>query len=310
MLKIVPKKEMKVLQVIHQFLPSDIGGSEIYTYHLAKELSKKHQVYIFHAVAAKDKSQYTLTRSKYRGLNIFQVIHNEYYLSFAHTYLDRDIEKKFCEILDEIKPDVIHFQHCLFLSVSLISIAHQRKIPVILTLHDFWYMCFRGSLCTIRSKLCSGPHGGLRCIFTYNIFNPNFKSIRHKVLRIAYPIIWVFLNLYLRSLRNFPKFKVIDDHLNKILEKYFPPLYIFRSFVHSILNRDQRIKAVLQQDVDLIISPSNFVREKYITWGVPEDKIIHSDYGFNIQLFREYKRSHSRKIRFGFIGPGNVEQMN
>ncbi|KKL79454.1 hypothetical protein LCGC14_2014650, partial [marine sediment metagenome] len=41
---------------------------------------------------------------------------------------------------------------------------------------------------------------------------------------------------------------------------------------------------------------------KYIEYGIPEDKIIYLDYGFNKELFNGIKRNPSLKIRFGFLG--------
>jgi glycosyltransferase involved in cell wall biosynthesis len=39
---------MRILQVVHGFLPERRGGTEIYTYNLSKELSKNHEVHIFY----------------------------------------------------------------------------------------------------------------------------------------------------------------------------------------------------------------------------------------------------------------------
>ena len=37
---------MRILQVIHDFLPHHAAGSELYTFYLAKELQKRHSVYV------------------------------------------------------------------------------------------------------------------------------------------------------------------------------------------------------------------------------------------------------------------------
>ena len=58
----------------------------------------------------------------------------------------------------------------------------------------------------------------------------------------------------------------------------------------------------INEHIDLFISPSKFLQKKYIEYGIPEDKIIYMDYGFNKDLFKGIKRNHSTKIRFGFLG--------
>jgi len=58
----------------------------------------------------------------------------------------------------------------------------------------------------------------------------------------------------------------------------------------------------INEHVDLFISPSKFLQKKYIGYGIPEEKIIYMDYGFNKDLFNGIKRNPSTKIRFGFLG--------
>ena len=59
---------------------------------------------------------------------------------------------------------------------------------------------------------------------------------------------------------------------------------------------------IINENVDLFISPSKFLKKKYIEYGISEDKIIYMDYGFNKELFKGIKRNTSIKIKFGFLG--------
>lgn len=56
------------------------------------------------------------------------------------------------------------------------------------------------------------------------------------------------------------------------------------------------------ENVDLFIAPSQFLRETYIRYGLPAEKIIYMDYGFNKKLINGIKKTPSEKIRFGFLG--------
>jgi glycosyltransferase involved in cell wall biosynthesis len=54
--------------------------------------------------------------------------------------------------------------------------------------------------------------------------------------------------------------------------------------------------------IDLFVAPSNFLREKFIEFGVPAEKIEYSDYGFDAAPFKGFRRTPSEKTRFGFVG--------
>ena len=54
--------------------------------------------------------------------------------------------------------------------------------------------------------------------------------------------------------------------------------------------------------VDLFISPSRFLQQKYIEYGIPKNKIVYMDYGFDFNLIKSIKKTPSDKIRFGFLG--------
>ena len=58
----------------------------------------------------------------------------------------------------------------------------------------------------------------------------------------------------------------------------------------------------LNEQIDLFLAPSQFLRKKYIEYGIPEHKIVNLDYGFNTRLFDSIKKAPSDKIRFGFLG--------
>ncbi len=90
-------------------------------------------------------------------------------------------------------------------------------------------------------------------------------------------------------------------HIEKCSEcnrKYFTS----HSHAKEEISNWLRMLKTINGHVDLFISPSKFLQKKYIEYGIPEDKIIYLDYGFNKELFNGIKRNPSFKIRFGFLG--------
>ena len=54
------------------------------------------------------------------------------------------IDKEFRRLIDEFRHDAVHFNHVSHLSTNLVKVAHERGLPIVFTLHDFWLMCPRG----------------------------------------------------------------------------------------------------------------------------------------------------------------------
>ncbi|MFQ5480765.1 MAG: hypothetical protein ACE5DW_05770, partial [Thermodesulfobacteriota bacterium] len=61
---------MRVALVIHGFPPANMTGSEVYTYNLAVELATRHEVFVFHRVAAPESEELAVEKKQYKGLNI------------------------------------------------------------------------------------------------------------------------------------------------------------------------------------------------------------------------------------------------
>jgi glycosyltransferase involved in cell wall biosynthesis len=54
--------------------------------------------------------------------------------------------------------------------------------------------------------------------------------------------------------------------------------------------------------VDMFIAPSRFLNEIFIDHGMPRERIVYSDYGFDISLFDGISRKPSDHLRIGYIG--------
>jgi glycosyltransferase involved in cell wall biosynthesis len=79
------------------------------------------------------------------------------------TFFNRDIERAFEHFLDEVEPEIIHFQHLMSLSYRLIALAKRRGISAVLTLHDYWFICANSQLIWPDAQICAGKALGLNC---------------------------------------------------------------------------------------------------------------------------------------------------
>jgi glycosyltransferase involved in cell wall biosynthesis len=276
---------MRILQVIHSFPPHNFLGTEVYAYHLCKELAKRHHIFIFHRVNELGKKDYEIYHNNYDGLEVY-AINNTFknYNGFEAVYKNEGISNKFSTIIDQIKPDIVHIQHLLYLSTSIINEIKKRHIPIVFTLHDYWLICPQGQLLKSNFNICDNNDYSecINCIL-YQL------SIKKNIFNYYY---------YLKKF-------VPESLLQLIKRNYFN--YAKASFLsqeeafRQINKRAKHIKDICA-NIDLFIAPSEFIRNKFIEFGVSEDKIIFSGYGFNLDNFKDTQKIPSDKIRFAFIG--------
>jgi len=238
---------LKVLKVIHGYPPYYMAGSEVYTSIFCNEISKKVDLSIFTRIEDEFTKPYNCSEIRENGLRIIRVNKPSRDYTFRSKYQDIRMAKIFERYLDEIAPDIVHIGHLSHLTIEIVNIIHNKNIPIIFTLHDFWMMCVRGQLIRDDYSLCEGP------------------SIK----------------------------KCKECNM-----KYFT------SEVEAEVEIKDWLKAVseMNQKIDLFIAPSQFLRSKYMEYGIPAEKIIHLDYGFNIEAINSETKTVSDKIRFGYLG--------
>lgn len=155
----------RILMVNLGLPPESLGGTEYYTLNLSKSLvSAGHSVGVFCALSDLAQKRYTLSHSMVEGVDVFKVSNS--YLQvrqFKDFFIDEVIDEVFLSVIEKFQPDLIHFHHLAYLSGNLPEIADTLDIPSLMTLHDYWYMCFRSRLLRPGNQICSGPAAGLHC---------------------------------------------------------------------------------------------------------------------------------------------------
>ncbi|MFW0020112.1 glycosyltransferase [Rickettsia conorii] len=152
---------MKILTVIHGYPPYYRAGSEVYSQTLARKLSDNHEIQVFarHENSFLPSFHYS-TVLDYGDPRILLHLINIPITKYHYKFINEEVNIRFEKIIDDFKPDLIHFGHLNHLSISLPAIATKRGIPTVYTLHDFWLMCPRGRFVQRNSeellKLCDG----------------------------------------------------------------------------------------------------------------------------------------------------------
>ena len=274
---------MKILQVVHTFPPYSFGGAEKYTFQLSKELSNRHEVHVLFPKGGDNSLRIDERRNG--SLYLHEINLNESgfdlrkitkYGRISQSYVDPALDKLWKGFIEDLNPDIIHFQHLLNLSVGFINIVKELGIASVLTLHDFWFMCPTVQLIQYSNEMCERPTPGIcRKCWTSRQSELIAKEIGEQPL---------FDEIVLGMAKPYLNFINTDQAFEK------------RTCV--------MLESLLQ--IDRLIAPSNFLRSMYISHGLPEE-IILTSYGYDYDVF-DCKLSKpkiglgSKLITFGYLG--------
>ena len=277
---------LRILMVVHQFLPQHVAGTELYTHALSKQLSKSHEVRILTAESNHSEERFTEHELLVDGLNVHQVIHNYKWDNFKDTYDSPRMDAIFRRIIRSMQPDIIHIQHLHYGSANYITIAHQMGIPVVYTLHDYMLMCPKdGTLRRDDGDLCQGPvaHRCADCLKGQDVATlpPLLPRALHPGMEALLP------NDAAETVRRFR----LDANPATSPEEM------------AAATRLDYLKRVLK-DVSLFISPSQFLKDRFVASGmIGRERILVSDNGYDLNRLPQARgREKSADLRVGFVG--------
>lgn len=154
----------RVLFVLHNYVTNWKAGTENYSHQLARQLVKDgFEVAVFFPTECRECTKYTLVFDELDGVKLFNVQYPG--IKSINEYLTNpEFEKRFKAVLDVFSPDIVHIHHLLRFPFSLVEIAKRTGRKVVVTLHDFWFICQRVHLIAPgRTKICSGPDSPEKC---------------------------------------------------------------------------------------------------------------------------------------------------
>lgn len=160
---------MKVLFITLFYPPAHIGGTEIYTHAVARQLQQTgHQVQV---LCAENWGQGNAAWNawfdeSYEGIAVRRVCLNWKKARDVNRalYFNPLVALHLQTFLREWQPDLVHVTSCQTLSASVITAAKQAGIPVVVTLTDFWFLCPRVTLRRSDGQLCDGRVDASVCL--------------------------------------------------------------------------------------------------------------------------------------------------
>jgi hypothetical protein len=101
-----------------------------------------------------------LVTETYDGLRVRKVLDAS---ADFREIIDPRVAEAFKRVIAEEKPEIIHFQHLIFLSADLPEIAAALGMPSVMTFHDSWFICPKVLLLNRENAICDGPRNGAAC---------------------------------------------------------------------------------------------------------------------------------------------------
>jgi glycosyltransferase involved in cell wall biosynthesis/MoaA/NifB/PqqE/SkfB family radical SAM enzyme len=254
---------MKIVQVIHGYPMRYNAGSEVYTQTLCRALAERHEVHVFTREEDAFAPDFRL-RTEHDEDDARITVHVVNNPRLKDRYRATGIDQRFAEVLDRLKPDVVHVGHLNHLSTSLLREASRREVPIVFTLHDYWLMCPRGQFMQMFPEdpdnlwaACDGQEDrkcAERCYARYFSGAPDEREAD-----VDYWTGWVARRMH---------------HVRAMAEL-----------------------------VDLFVAPARYLHDRYRdAFGLPESKLVHLDYGFARERMTGRHRTTGEPFTFGYIG--------
>jgi glycosyltransferase involved in cell wall biosynthesis len=257
---------MKILHVIHRFVDTARRGSELYTYVLGRSMADRHDVAVLYTSPKTAAGR--VESGEMDGLQTFILGCAESWEQAKLRGGSRQAESAFTKVLREWKPDVVHFQHLLYHSLRLPTIAARTGVASLMTLHDFWLLCPQINLLDHQRRI-SWPINRRNCVVCCEVTVQRQHSWRR---------LWGWDPTLLAG---------------KTLRAW-----------HVARARPRQVNRVFR-DIGLFIAPSKHLRDCFAEEGLSPSKVVHCGNGINHDLRPmgyAPRRYCGGRLRCGFIG--------
>jgi glycosyltransferase involved in cell wall biosynthesis len=284
---------VRVLLAVHAFPPRSTAGVEVLTLRLARALrGRGHDVRVLTAVHDLGALPASLRRRRHEDFEVIEVVNVHHRGTLEATYDDPDIDRAVRPVLEEFRPDCVHFQHLLNLSRGLVPAARGVGARVVLTLNDYWLSCPRDglrmredlALCrTVDHQVCA------RCLATSPYLVPPLQRGLGGAARS------IGLGRHLHRLHD--RAPRTTEAVLRLLRRTAPNGDAARAAAMDV--RASAIRATLE-DVHVVLAPTAFMRERAIEFGAAAAKVRLLRQGVMEAAGRP--RRAGRRPRVGFVG--------
>jgi glycosyltransferase involved in cell wall biosynthesis len=263
-----PDGRMRIVMAVHHYPPQFVAGVELVAQRIAIGMARlghtMHVVCVDDIAASRPFSVHTATED---GVEVnrlgLQLTGHPDPLGVRHR--DAALGEWFTGYLERTKPDLFHSLSSYVLSASLIDAAKVLDVPVVASLHDYWYLCPRITLLRSDDSRCDGEVTASDCA-----------------------------RCLMRERR---RGRLIDD-FGKRLGVHL----LDRGLAERIDDRQRHLDAVLRS-VDQIVTPAMLTRELLLARGFSPESVRLVRHGLAAVPARTGSPDPQRgSLRIGYMG--------
>jgi glycosyltransferase involved in cell wall biosynthesis len=272
------------LYLSNGYPPLQRAGTETYTAGIASAFARAgHEVEVVCTGdwAAGERSLNAVTRDQSGPVGLTRL-----HLNWAKgpdpnrfLYDNPQVEAALDDYLDQTSADLAHVTSCYTLSASVLRAVKRHRLPLAVTLTDFWFLCPRVTLLRSDATLCTGQTTAWECLRCLLKDAPAYRSLARLLpaAALAPLLTWVSRRAWLTRRRG------------------------LRGMALNMTERKSTLPSLLKS-ADVLIAPSQFLADVYRANGVGGD-IRVVPYGHDVGWVGEVvPRPTTGPLTFGFVG--------
>jgi glycosyltransferase involved in cell wall biosynthesis len=278
---------MKIALLVHCFFPHHFYGTEAYTLTLAKEfIAAGHAATVISATFQGEPRQSSpVERFEWDGVPVISIDKNAWpHVSVAETYDQPALRAVHRDILQALKPDILHVCHLINHTVAAVDAAAGLGIPIYATLTDFFGFCLTNKLEAADGSLCAGPSASRANCIACQLKAAALRPDTGRAVKILGAHAW----------------RGASSSLLAMLGRAMPGVRVGSLRPADILERPGRLKNALAHYAGAI-APTRFLRDAYAGNGFPAPLHV-SHFGIDIDRAAKPASGEPGIVRLGYVG--------
>jgi len=275
---------MKILLITHFFPPQHNAGTENYTLGIAKGLQLRgHQVQVLCAGNWAEGNEYWngVVSDVYHGVLTRRINLNWTKSADPNRvlYYSEPVKNWLSDLLVAEKFDIVHITSAYSLGAGILSSIKERRIPIVLTLMDFWFLCPTLQLIRSDGTLCdsiTSPSECQSCLM-------DGSGLRRKLGRLG-----VSSGLQTKIWAGLAGYPQLTKHRG------------LRGKLLNMIERKEALRDALELP-DLVLSHSQVIRRMFSRHTQRDIKVLRN--GHELSWLGQYDgKTPSDTLRIGYIG--------
>lgn len=147
---------MKILVCSNIYPPKFVGGAELIAHYQNIALrAAGHEVSVFAGDSQSTSDHYEVFDDEFDGIPVRRIRLNALDFNSGNVnFCHPEVEACFESLIQQLRPDVVHFHNIVGLSVKIVRLARETGARTIVTLHDHWGFCFKNTAMKSEFEQC------------------------------------------------------------------------------------------------------------------------------------------------------------